>query len=293
MSGPDMRGRAQHGACPRVNVHEYGCSHAKQGSIASRVRHTVAAGRAVARAAALRCDAERALHPTHAIMQYLALATDYDGTLAEEGKVRPEVLAALERLRDSGRKLVLVTGRQLEELMATFPFIDVFDRVVAENGALLYTPTPPAERLLAKPPPPELAAALRVRGVEPIACGRVIVATWQPHEQTVLTVIREQGLELEVIFNKGAVMVLPSGINKATGLTAALAELGIDPQRTVGVGDAENDHSLLEACGYAVAVANAVPALKRRADLVTAGARGQGIIELCDRLLSMEKRAAG
>jgi hydroxymethylpyrimidine pyrophosphatase-like HAD family hydrolase len=219
-------------------------------------------------------------------MHYLALATDYDGTLAEDGKVRPEVLAALVRLKESGRKLVLVTGRELDELIATFPAIDVFDRVVAENGALLYTPSSPVERLLAKPPPPELAEALRVRGVTPLSCGRVIVATWQPHEQAVLSVIREQRLELEVIFNKGAVMVLPSGVNKATGLMSALDELGIDRARVVGAGDAENDHSLLGACGLGAAVANAVPALKRRADVVTRGARGDGILELCEQLLA-------
>jgi hydroxymethylpyrimidine pyrophosphatase-like HAD family hydrolase len=219
-------------------------------------------------------------------MHYLALATDYDGTLAEDGRVRGEVLQALARLRDTGRKLVLVTGRELDELISVFPRIDVFDRVVAENGALLYTPKPPVERPLAPPPPPEFAATLRLRGVTPISCGRIIVATWQPHEQTVLTVIREQGLELEVIFNKGAVMVLPSGVNKATGLAAALEELGIEADHVVGAGDAENDHSLLAACGLGVAVANAVPALKKRADLVTSGARGDGIIELCDQLIA-------
>jgi hydroxymethylpyrimidine pyrophosphatase-like HAD family hydrolase len=248
-------------------------------------------GRAVRRRP-LRCGAGTRV-ARRVSMHYAALATDYDGTLAEDGKVRPEVIDALLRLRERGQKLVLVTGRELDDLTATFPRIDVFDRVVAENGALLYTPTPPRERALAKPPPADFVATLRLRGVHPISCGRVIVATWQPYDQTVLAVIREQGLELEVIFNKGAVMVLPSGINKATGLEAALAELGIDRDRVVGVGDAENDHSLLDACGLAVAVANAVPALKRRADVVTAGARGQGIIELCDQLMAMEKRAVG
>jgi hydroxymethylpyrimidine pyrophosphatase-like HAD family hydrolase len=221
-------------------------------------------------------------------MHYLALATDYDGTLAENGRVSPDALAALQRLRRSGRKLVLVTGRELDDLIAVFPAIDVFDRVVAENGALLYGSKPPFERTLAVPPPPELAAALRARGVSPLACGRVIVATWQPHEQTALTVIREQGLELELIFNKGAVMILPSGVNKASGLAAALSELDIPADRVVGVGDAENDHSLLGACGLAVAVSNAVPALKKTADLVTLGARGQGIIELCDLLIASD-----
>ncbi len=49
-------------------------------------------------------------------MRYLALATDYDGTLAQEGRVAREALDALKRLKESGRKIILVTGRQLPEL---------------------------------------------------------------------------------------------------------------------------------------------------------------------------------
>jgi len=221
-------------------------------------------------------------------MHYLALATDYDGTLAEGGKVQPKVLAALRRLADTGRKLILVTGRELDELMLTFPAFEIFDAIVAENGALLYSPRPPCERALAAPPPPRFVEMLRERGVAPISYGRIIVATWQPHEQTVLAVIRELGLELEVIFNKGAVMVLPSGVNKASGLAVALAELDIDPDLVVGVGDGENDHSLLAACGLGVAVANAVPALRERAEIVTQGARGDGILEICERLIASD-----
>lgn len=54
-------------------------------------------------------------------MRYLALACDYDGTLAADGHVQEETVAALERLLASGRKLILVTGRQLEDLLSVFP----------------------------------------------------------------------------------------------------------------------------------------------------------------------------
>jgi hydroxymethylpyrimidine pyrophosphatase-like HAD family hydrolase len=221
-------------------------------------------------------------------MQVHALATDYDGTLADKGKVGSEVISALERVKRSGRKLILVTGRELEDLMRVFPHVRLFDSVVAENGALLYTPDPPTELPLAKAPPAELLTALRAHGVAPIAVGRIIVATWQPHEQTVLAVIRELGLELEVIFNKGAVMILPTGVNKGSGLARALTVLGLDGEGVVGVGDAENDHSLLDVCGIGVALANAVPALKQRADLVMLGERGDGIVELCEQLLETD-----
>jgi hydroxymethylpyrimidine pyrophosphatase-like HAD family hydrolase len=219
-------------------------------------------------------------------MQYLALATDYDGTLAHDGRVDEPTLAALDRLRDSGRRLLLVTGRELEDLFATFPHCDRFDRVVAENGAVVYRPDTREQRVLTEPPPPRLVAELARRGVLPLSVGRTIVATQKPHEQEVLAVIRQLGLEWHVVFNKGAVMALPPGVTKATGLAAALTELGLPASAVVGVGDAENDHAFLTACGLAVAVANALPAVKERADLVTAGARGAGVAELIDRLLA-------
>jgi hydroxymethylpyrimidine pyrophosphatase-like HAD family hydrolase len=118
----------------------------------------------------------------------------------------------------------------------------------------------------------------------------VIVATFEPHETTVLEVIRDLGLERQVIFNKGAVMILPSGVNKASGLREALSELAIDPSDTVGVGDAENDHALLELCGIGAAVANALPALKARADYVAKADHGAGVAEIIDRLLGDELR---
>ena len=221
-------------------------------------------------------------------MRYLALATDYDGTLASDGRVNEETLAALDRLRDSGRKLILVTGRHLDDLLNVFPEINLCDWVVVENGALLYQPATHEEKLLAEPPPEELIQALQERGVDPLAVGRAIVATWHPHENTVLEVIRNLGLERQVIFNKGAVMVLPSGVNKAFGLSAALSELGLSPHNTVGVGDAENDHSLLDFCGCGVAVANALPILKEHADFITKGDRGAGVVELIDKLIASD-----
>ncbi|MGH8719988.1 MAG: HAD-IIB family hydrolase [Burkholderiales bacterium] len=217
-------------------------------------------------------------------MRYHVLACDYDGTLASDGRVFPETVEALKRVRGSGRKLVLVTGRELDQLLEVFPEIELFERVVAENGALLYCPTTRKEKILGNPPPREFAAALKARGV-PISQGRVIVATWEPHEVTTFEVIRDLGLELQVIFNKGAVMVLPSGVNKASGLAAALAELRLSAHNTLGIGDAENDHAFLSLCECSVAVANALAITKKHADYVTEKERGGGVVELTQTLI--------
>ena len=221
-------------------------------------------------------------------LRYHALACDYDGTLASHGRVDDATLAALERVRTSRRKLILVTGRQLADLREVFPRLDLFDRVVVENGAVLYRPSDRLERRLAEPPPEAFVDALRQRKVSPVSVGRVIVATWVPHETAVLAAIHELGLELQVIFNKGAVMVLPSGVNKATGMDAALLELGLSRHETVGVGDAENDHAFLARCECSVAVANALEPLKERADFVTTGERGAGVTELIGHLVESD-----
>ena len=218
-------------------------------------------------------------------MRYLALCCDYDGTLATHGRLLPETVAALERLIASGRRLLMVTGRELDDLQSVCDRLDLFEYIVAENGALLYHPRTRAEKALAAPPPDEFVATLRTRGIDRVSKGRVIVATWEPHETTVLETIRDLGLELQVIFNKGAVMVLPAGVTKATGLAAALERLGLSLHNAVGIGDAENDHALLRACEFSAAVANALPKLKETADFVTTHDHGAGVAELIDALL--------
>src|SRR4029077_12610373 len=102
-------------------------------------------------------------------MRYIAFAADYDGTLASVGRVDPNTLAALGRLKTSGRQLVLVTGRQLDDLFRVFPRIELFDRVVAENGALLYRPNTREEKLLAHAPPEQFLQALRERKILPLS----------------------------------------------------------------------------------------------------------------------------
>jgi HAD superfamily hydrolase (TIGR01484 family) len=221
-------------------------------------------------------------------MQYRILACDYDGTLADHGHLLDVTRVALERVRGSGRKVVLVTGRRVDDLRSVCPDLSPFELVVAENGAVLYRPATNELRLLASPPPAAFIERLRAQGVPDVAAGAVIVATWHPHEGTVLEVIRELGLELGVIFNKGAVMVLPSGVNKATGLQAALAALCSSRHEVVAVGDAENDHAFLAAANCGVAVQNALPTLKQRADWVTEHGHGAGVVELIDRLLETD-----
>jgi hydroxymethylpyrimidine pyrophosphatase-like HAD family hydrolase len=224
------------------------------------------------------------------MMRYHVLAVDYDGTIAQDGRVTAATLEALTRLRNSGRKLILVTGRRLEPLIELLPDLSLFNSIVAENGALVFDPESGREILLAAPPPPEFAAELRRRSVTRMETGRCIVALWQPDQHVALQVIQEIGLELQIIFNKDAVMVLPSGINKAAGLRLALRELGLSSWNAVAVGDAENDEAMLRTCGASAAVANAIDAVKDIADIVLNQPRGSGVEELVEDILATDLR---
>ena len=214
-------------------------------------------------------------------MRWHALATDYDGTFAHVGQVEDETKLELARLRESGVKVVLVTGRELKDFALLNIALTSFDLVVGENGAVLHDPRSGETRGLGAPPPPHFVEEMVRRGV-PLSVGISIIATVEPHEQAALEVIKELGLEHQLIFNKGAVMILPPGVNKASGLRVALEQLGIDPAETVAVGDAENDHALLEMCGLGVAVANALPSLQERAGWVTTRPYGGGVAELME-----------
>lgn len=238
--------------------------------------------------------------------QYQVIAADYDGTLATDGIVNRETLDALHQWKSTGRQLILITGRRFDDLLETFSAIELFDLVVPENGAMLYHPKEKWERLLAPPPPSLFVEQLRDRisksespqsvagefstlvndkGLEWLGVGRVIVATWVPHDETVKELIQDLKLDLQIIMNKNAVMILPAGISKESGLIAALSELGVSADEVVGVGDAENDTDFLKLCGYSVAVANALPSLKEQVDWVTARSRGEGVADLINQLL--------
>ena len=220
---------------------------------------------------------------------FRALATDYDGTIATHGVVSESTLEALRTLRASGITTMLVTGREIPDLLSVFSEPAIFDLIVAENGALLYWPLTKIEKPLAAPPPPHFAEVLRENAVNILSVGRVIVATVDPYENPVRKTISELELDLEVIPNKGSLMILPKGIDKGFGLAAALRELNIAGKAVVAVGDAENDHSLFRGAGYSAAVANALPALKAQASWVAPSGHGKGVRELIEHIIQEDR----
>ena len=213
------------------------------------------------------------------LFKYRALATDYDGTIASDGIVDDATVSALAAAREAGLRLILVTGRELSDLFATFPRYSTFDFIVAENGAVVHDTAAGMTETVAPAAPRRLLEALTARRI-PFSTGRSIVATSDQYEQSVRDSVRDAGCGWHVILNKGSVMILPRGVTKASGLAAALRRLQISGEETIAVGDAENDEDLLRGCGLGVAVANALPSLKGMAGVVTTQSCGAGVGEV-------------
>ena len=220
------------------------------------------------------------------MVRFRVLACDFDGTIATEGVVAPATLTALERVRRSGRRLLLVTGRTRPQLEMVFARWDVFDRLVLENGAVLVDPSAGTERLLCAPLSSRLEPELRRRGVEPLALGRAIYAASVRHLEVIREAIGSLGLSLDVVVNRGGVVILPAGVSKSSGLAAALFDIDETAAACVAVGDAENDVPMLALAGCGVAVANALDEVKAVADLVTIRSTGEGVAQLAGSLVA-------
>lgn len=218
-------------------------------------------------------------------MRFEALACDFDATMADHGYVSDAVLVALEGVRASGRRLVVVTGRRLHDVLALLPDPELFVAVVAENGAVSYLPDYGEERRLVPPVPPHLVDGLRASGIR-VEVGRSIVSTSAREQETVERVLGYLGLDYRCSRNRGSLMIVPAGLDKAVGLRSAAEESGLVLHRVVAVGDAENDVPLLSVCGCGVAVANAVDEVKAVADVVLDSSDGEGVAALARALVA-------
>ncbi|HEY8536057.1 MAG TPA: HAD hydrolase family protein [Vicinamibacterales bacterium] len=205
-------------------------------------------------------------------MRFTVLALDYDGTVARDGVLDPDVRRAIAEVRERGLTVAFVTGRILDDLRRVAGDLSFVDAVIAENGAVVAFPTTGYSRVLGTPVPRRFVDDLHRRGV-PIVTGQCVVEADACHAHAVLDSIRALELPYVIIFNRGRLMALPTGVNKANGFREALRTLRLSAHNAIAIGDAENDHDLLEYCELGVAVEWGSAALQARADEVL---RGQG-----------------
>jgi hydroxymethylpyrimidine pyrophosphatase-like HAD family hydrolase len=195
---------------------------------------------------------------------------DFDGTIAEDDVLDRDAADAIQRARAAGILAILATGRILEDLDRLLPSQPLFDAVVAENGAVLRLASQASPTVLARSPHPAFLESLERSGVRHRS-GLCVVEAAADSAPRVLDSIRHLGAPLALSFNRDRLMVLPEGVTKGSGLQEALWRLRASGHNAVGIGNAENDHSLLEACELGAAVSWGSASLQEVAELVIHG----------------------
>ena len=211
-------------------------------------------------------------------MRFTVLALDFDGTIAVDGVLDPDVRRAIAEVRQSGIVAIIVTGRMLDDLRNLVGDLRFVDAVVAENGAVVAFPATGRSVELAPAAPAAIADALRQAGFQ-VDTGQAVIEADAPAAAAALTAIRNLELPYVIVFNRGRLMILPTGINKTAGLREVLRTLRLSLHNTIGIGDAENDHDFLAACELGIAVGWGSEALKAAADRVLDGAGPPAVAE--------------
>ncbi len=234
-------------------------------------------------------------------MKVRALVVDFDGTIA--GDQQPldnrEFISLLRRMRKSGVKIVLNTGRDLDYTLGARGIlrpadVKLFDAIIAECGGAVWYPNEVAPRPLTRLTPPELAYEMRRVKVpsEAIWTGLCAVMTRRAHVPKTRRAIaninarrRRDGLPEMVIeesVNGNSTTYLPPGVNKGTALIHVVAEhLGIPPAEILGAGDGVNDIPFLSLCGAAIVPSNAHPHVKALGNaILPRGENVAGLVEV-------------
>ncbi|WP_198683352.1 HAD family hydrolase [Peristeroidobacter agariperforans] len=224
----------------------------------------------------------------------MVLAAGFDGTLARDGRCDERCIEVLRELSATGRKLILVTGRELRRLLEIFPEARLFDYIVAENGAVLHRTATRQSEILGQAPPEILLQELRRRQVTPLRVGSSIISTAAKYFEVAREALRKLKLHMdyELVTNDDTLLILPPGIDKASGMNEALRELGVSRHNLVAIGNAENDLPLLASAEHAVVVNNAAESIKEAADRVTQGEYCEGFLELARDLIATDLAAS-
>ncbi|MGX7199958.1 Cof-type HAD-IIB family hydrolase [Enterococcus nangangensis] len=83
--------------------------------------------------------------------------------------------------------------------------------------------------------------------------------------------------------------ILPKGVSKAQGLAILGTQLGISAAEMMSFGDEENDLSMIEWCGVGVAMANANPVVKAKANFISKSNQEDGVSYAIEKLIFQQE----
>jgi len=218
-----------------------------------------------------------------------AIVTDLDRTLTDtppKQKFDPndfdaEILKALKNLKID---LILATGRNIRYVKRLCKNFNIWKCIIAENGAVLYFPstkktisTNTAHMKKAKKMIKELNISKKV-------IGKIIVSINNKSVPLVKEKLGKLSERVKFVRNVNETMIIPLDVDKGNGLQLAMQYLNIDMEKTIIIGDGENDVDMFLNPGFKIALANANKKLKKLANQVTEKCSTSGIKEIIEKL---------
>ncbi len=207
------------------------------------------------------------------------IVLDYDRTVTDQSlRFDERILEPLTKVRESGVKVALVTGREWGSI---YPLKEWFDAIAFENGALVYAKNKKYKYYTQKN---DVIKKLLIEQGIKYTAGEVILSIslqdFNSHHQ-----LFEKLNDVEYIKNIGSVMILPNGINKGSAIQKIMKLLNILENYSLAIGDGENDIDMFRAAKYRVSIENSVKELKDISDLCIHKEASEGVLEFLNRIL--------
>jgi phosphoglycolate phosphatase (TIGR01487 family) len=219
-----------------------------------------------------------------------AVVTDVDGTLTDRRRrINTAAIEAIRTLVDAGITVVFASGNTVCFMDSLSKMIGTDGTIIGENGGVYRRgfsgPLHIAgDRKVCLEAFEVLRDYFSRKGVElelysaqyrfaDVAFARNV----DPAEAQ--AVVQEQALPVRVLDTGFAIHLQPPGVSKGAAMRELAIEMGLSTSEIIAVGDSENDIEMLAAAGVGVAVANANPATRMAADLVTTKPHGEGFVE--------------
>ncbi len=217
------------------------------------------------------------------------IITDLDRTITdsppgEEFNVNDYDSELFEQLKELNIDLFLATGRSLHYVKKLYRAFPIWRGIIAENGAIIYFPR--TKKTITTTTSYMRKARRIIEGLNlpHTKIGRIITSNRVEDKKFVKKKLGKLISHLDFIENVNDFLTLPRRVNKGVALRIVMQLLNIDINKTIVIGDGENDIDMFLNPGFKIALSNSTKKLKRLANQIINEPSTRGIRSVIRRL---------
>jgi HAD superfamily hydrolase (TIGR01484 family) len=235
---------------------------------------------------------------------YRLIALDLDGTLLnKQNEISPQNLQAIRQAIDVGVKVIVSTGRGIQNILPILQKYNLQLPIVAVNGSEVWEspnilrkrnlmPVGHVKQLHQVAVEHDLwwwsyaveGAFNKEKWVDSIDHIQWLKFGFASEDDQLLHKLRNhlQALDMYELTNShhDNIEINPKGISKASGVREICQMFQISMSEVIAIGDSGNDLSMIRAAGLGVAMGNASENVKQHADVITLTNDEHGVAEI-------------